>query len=71
MKRGSVRRWRVSAALVLFQLVREPHEAGAISMAELPEAVSDRTRRGVTANPAASISQIWFSVVWPTVETRT
>jgi hypothetical protein len=32
-------------------------------MAELPDTVSETTRRGSTLNPAASISWIWFSVV--------
>lgn len=49
--------------VILLELIHESHETRALLDGELPETVSDTTRRGVTVNPAASISWIWFSVV--------
>jgi hypothetical protein len=39
-------------------------------IAELPDTVSVTVRRLSAVKPAASISRIWFSTVWPRVLTR-
>jgi hypothetical protein len=46
------------------------HASDRTVSAQLPDTVSETTRRCSTLNPAASISWIWFSVVWPIVGTR-